>query len=364
VGERGIVHAYRPSYTRRDKGTGERVTKQTSGWAWRFAYHGKRYSGGGAYPTRVAAREAGETRRREVVAGQIQDPRRTTYETLETIILAEYSLKGQSTRARLGYSLRWLKTYFGDMLAQDMGRAAILGYAAARSAAGASAATIRLELAYLRRAFTLAHEQGRVLSVPRFPTIQTQPRKGFFLPEQLDAVLAALPAWWRPAFAVAALTGWRFKSEVLTRKWTDVDLVGGWLRLEPGESKTREGRQFPLIPSLRAIFEAQPRAPLCPWVFHRDGKPLRDYRNVWARACRVAGVEGRQPHDLRRTAIRNLERAGVPRSAGMALVGHRTERVYSLYAVPDETLLRWAGELLEKDRPENVVPIRRREQPA
>ncbi len=359
MGERGAVHTFRASYTRRDRTTGKRVTRRTSGWAWRFAYHGKRYSGGGAFKTRAEARAAGEVRKREVVAGQIQDPRRTTFETLAEIVKAEYSLKAQTTRDRLAFSLKWLQTFFGGRLAQDINRSALLEYVGARTKGGASAATVKLELAYLHRAMSLAHEQGRLLGVPKFPTLNAPPRKGFLLPGQLDAVLRELPPWWRPPFAVAAITGWRLKSEVLTRKWTDVDLDAGWLRLEPGESKTGEGRMFPLTDSLREILEALPRCKNSQWLFHRHCKPLRNYRKVWNAACARAGVPGRQPHDLRRTAIRNLERAGVPRSAGMAMVGHRTERVYSLYAVPDETLLRWAGDLLETDS-RKVVPIRKR----
>lgn len=51
-------------------------------------------------------------------------------------------------------------------------------------------------------------------------------------------------------------------------------------------------------------------------------------------------------HDFRRTAVRNPERAGVPRSVAMAMVGHKTESIYRRYAIVDETMHREAAEKL------------------
>ena len=76
---------------------------------------------------------------------------------------------------------------------------------------------------------------------------------------------------------------------------------------------------------------------ICPWVFHRNGKPIRQFRGAWKKACAAAGCIGRIPHDFRRTAVRNLERAGVSRSVAMALTGHRTEAVYRRYAIVVES---------------------------
>jgi len=53
-------------------------------------------------------------------------------------------------------------------------------------------------------------------------------------------------------------------------------------------------------------------------------------------ACKAAGVPGRILHDFRRTAVRNLERAGVSRSAAMAMVGHKTESIYRRYAIVED----------------------------
>ena len=84
---------------------------------------------------------------------------------------------------------------------------------------------------------------------------------------------------------------------------------------------------------------------IIPWVFHRTkrGHPLKGFTKSWRAACVAAGVPGRIPHDFRRTAVRNLERAGVPRSTAMAMVGHRTEAIYRRYAIVDEVMLHEGG---------------------
>jgi hypothetical protein len=66
------------------------------------------------------------------------------------------------------------------------------------------------------------------------------------------------------------------------------------------------------------------------------------FYKAWQRAVRVAGVV-RVPHDFRRTAIRNLERDGVPRSVAMAMVGQKTDEVYLRYAIVDEAMIREAA---------------------
>jgi integrase len=91
---------------------------------------------------------------------------------------------------------------------------------------------------------------------------------------------------------------------------------------------------------------------IVPWVFHRDGEPILSFHHAWRRACREAGVPGRLFHDLRRTAVRNLERAGVPRSVAMKLVGHKTESVYRRYAIVAESDLREGVEKLAAKRTE------------
>ncbi len=80
------------------------------------------------------------------------------------------------------------------------------------------------------------------------------------------------------------------------------------------------------------------------------GDRRRDFRKAWWTACSRAGVPGRIPHDVRRTAVRDLERAGVLRSVAMKIMGHKTESVYRRYAiVSDPDLQEAARKLAEAD---------------
>ena len=104
-------------------------------------------------------------------------------------------------------------------------------------------------------------------------------------------------------------------------------------------------------PLVSKVLAAQPpvralrrQGMLCPWLFFRGrGKPVKSLARAWRTACRLAGAPDRVPHDFRRTAVRNLERAGVPRKVAMLIVGHRTEAMYRRYDIVTESDLHAAA---------------------
>jgi len=356
---RGLGSVYQPTY--RDKRTGE--TKSAATWWIRYHWRGKLYREAASSPSGGPASRADAVRLLKHRIGEIgqgrlvgPDVEKTTFEDLAEMLRNDYAANARRSAKRVKISLDHLTAYFGRSRAIDISKDRITAYIARRQEAGAAAATINRELAAMKRAFSLAEEAGRIAQRPRFSLLhEDNARAGFFEPDQFAAVLNALPGYLRPVVQTAYITGWRVPSEILTRQRHHLDMDGGWLRLDPGETKNGQGRNFPLTPELLAILNAQVEytrelelatGRIIPWLFHRNGRPIKDFRTVWKEACRAAGVPGRIPHDFRRTAVRNLERAGVSQSAAMKLTGHLTAEVYRRYAIVDEDMLREGVEKL------------------
>jgi len=100
------------------------------------------------------------------------------------------------------------------------------------------------------------------------------------------------------------------------------------------------------IPTAGKVASLKGKGTICPYVFQRRGKRVRSLRKAWANACTEAGYPGRILHDLRRSAVRNMERRGLSRSVAMQLTGHKTESVYRRYAITSEADLREGVERL------------------
>lgn len=352
--KRGMGRVYRPRF--RDRTTGE--TREIPTWWVQYCHRGRVYRESSHSVKQSVAIKLLKRRHGEAAAGKPVGPdiEKTTFADMETMITADYKANGRRSLDRVEDAVTHLREHFGDRRAVEITGDRVTHYVTARQEEGAANATINAELAALGRMFTLGMRAGKVGSKPYIAKLAlSNARKGFFEFDQFQAVLKHLPEYLKPVIETAYETGWRIDSEILTRQRHHVDLKAGWLRLDPGETKNNEGRMFPLTPRLRQVLEVQiartealqkATGQIIPWLFHRDGSPIKTFRRSWLTACRLAGVPGRIRHDFRRTAVRNLERAGVPRSAAMKMVGHKTESMYRRYAIADEGMLREAGEKL------------------
>jgi integrase len=207
--------------------------------------------------------------------------------------------------------------------------------------------------------FSLAVQAGKLLQRPHIPMlVERNVRKGFFERSQFEAVRGRLAPMYQGLVTLAYYTGWRINSELLTLEWRQVDRDAGVIRLEPGTTKNREGRLFKYaelpevvaaVEGLWARHEALAQAgTLTPLVFcRRRGQRVLTFWKRWRTACAAAGCPGRIPHDFRRTAVRNLNRAGVPETVAMKITGHRTRSVFDRYDITSEEDLAEASRKLQ-----------------
>jgi integrase len=374
--ERGFGSIYQPTW--RDRKTGE--IKQSPNWWVAYFHHGKlirepaKTADGSHSSNRNDAVKLLKKRHGEISAGKPVGPdvEKTTFGEMATMLTDDYRANGRRSLARVEDAVNHLRDFFGDYRAIEITGDKVTRYVADRQKKEKAAnATINIELAALGRMFMLAMRAGKAASKPYIAKLAlNNTRTGFFEYDQFEAVLKHLPEHYHAVVETAYVTGWRMADELFTRQRHHVDLKAGWLRLDGGvgETKNNEGRMFPLTPRLREVLEKQiektealqrTTGQIIPWLFHRKGKPIKGFRKAWLTACKRAGVPGKIPHDFRRTAVRNLARSGVDRSAAMKMVGHKTESVYRRYSIVDESMLKDAAEKLARLHLADQTPRRK-----
>jgi integrase len=273
--------------------------RESAVWWVRFRQHGQTMRQSTETTDEQTAHAFLREREGKVVALNIpvspQGDRLTLADAAAAMIREDYAANGRKSTRDLEFRLAHLLAHLGvtTRLAR-VTTGTVERYKAARLAERAAPATINRELAVLRRTASLARRQYNLVA----PFEERNTRAGFFERDSFETVCAHLRPELEALAKAAYITGWR-KSELRSRQWSHVDFAAGWLRLDPGETKNDLGRQFPLIPELRMLLEAQrARAEeiqrktkrIVPWIFARDnGAPVGDFKKVWATACIKAG---------------------------------------------------------------------------
>jgi integrase len=264
-----------------------------------------------------------------------------------------HALKSLPQIRSRGKRLRaWFAGYRALAVTQDV----LLRFVQARQADGAAPATINRETEIIGRAFALAVSANLLSVAPKVPSLrEDNARQGFFERADFEAVAKHMADDDVRDFLVWFFwTGMR-PGEIRSLTWAAFDRETWTLRLHASGAKTGHGRVLALVDELRAVMERRLRVRRldCPLIFHRAGRPMGEFRKTWASACRAAGLAVtdkragktitrplRLPYDLRRTAVRNMVRAGVAEHVAMSISGHRTRNVFDRYNIVDDRDLR------------------------
>jgi integrase len=272
-----------------------------------------------------------------------------TFDIMAQAYSQDYVLQRYRTLTTARARVEHLRGFFGGWAADAMTADGVRNYQLHRRKQGAEAGTVNRETSALSRMLQLAIRREQLERMPLFPKRleENPPRDGFFEHAEYLKVRAHLPKSFQDVLDFAYYSGWR-RNEILELTWDEVDLKGGVIRLPPRRSKTRTGRVLPISPPLQLVLKRRlrQRQSQDSRVFRRDGVPVRDWRVALRDACRKAKVPHRLLHDCRRTAARNLIRAGVPERIAMLLTGHKTRAVFDRYNIVNEQELLTAGERL------------------
>ncbi len=159
------------------------------------------------------------------------------------------------------------------------------------------------------------------------------------------------------------LSGWR-SGEGKKLEWAEISSDLSIVRLKIEDSKNKRPRILVLTGRLLEIIQKRKSKQVlgCKYVFHRKGKPIKNFRKAWKIATGNTSFAGKLPHDLRRCAVRNLKRSGVDDTVAMSITGHVTRSVFDRYNIVSEDDLRDAPErqqahLDKQPQKSNVVPL-------
>jgi integrase len=323
---------------------------------WYIKVGGKRYPTG----TRIKQEALAQLQVKigQHTAGTLpaQEPGRLRYEAMRDSLLAEYKTQGHTSLQTLSdgtvtiWGLSHLSKFFAGRKATAITTDLLREFIKHRQRQDANPGTINRNLSLLRRMMSLARQENKLQTLPYFPMLaEGRPREGFIEDDAFAKLLAWSPPRLQPLLLFLYRTGCRL-GEAKKIQWSQVDLDAGTVRLVGDQTKSGEPRTLPLPDTLLEMLRAQkPKQGL---VF-----PVGNFRKSWISACKKAGLgtvqkgpenggygvyTGLIVHDLRRSAVRNFVRAGIPEVVAMKISGHKTRSVFERYNIVSTADLRRA----------------------
>ena len=324
-------------------------------WWVKYYRNGKPYRESSKSTKKMVAKKILDRREGRIAQGRLPGVHfeKTTFDQLSEDFLRDYRINRKKSIKRAERSVEKLKEFFENYRAVDITTVSINEFVELRLNEGAANATINRELAALKRLLNLGKNQTPPLveHVPYIPMLkENNTRKGFFEHGEYQALSKALPEHLKDFVTFAYKTGWRI-SEISNLTWNQVDRKQGIIRLEVGETKNDEARTVYLDSELKEIIASKwaNRQNLLPYVFlNKDGNNrIKRFDKTWKMACKEAKIGLKHFHDFRRTAVRNMVRAGIPERVAMMISGHKTRSVFDRYNIVNDTDLRLASERQE-----------------
>jgi integrase len=272
----------------------------------------------------------------------LPDAETVTLKDLVQEVLNDYRMNRKKSGDKVVQRSKNLYDYFGEeKKIIQIHENEIDKYINKRMDSGIRPSTINRELAVLKRGFNLLIQKKKFGDTPHIRTLQENNiRTDFFEHWEYLKLLEVASPHIKPVIKLAYKTGWR-SEEIIDMTWDMIDLDNGIITLPPGDyTKNEEGRVFFLDEDLLRMFrnmwsEKMSKKIESPYVFlNRWGRDkIKSFKEAWKKSCERSKIGKRHFHGFRRTAVRNMIRAGVPEKVSMTISGHKTRSVFDRYNI-------------------------------
>jgi integrase len=261
-----------------------------------------------------------------------------TVKDILDLLIQDYEDRGKKTVYKSASHLKPVYAVLGHLRVVDVNEDVIERYQRQRAKTHSND-TINRECQMLGQALNKLAYRRKIISRPVYirKLEEFTARRDFFEPFEAEKVISFLPDYLEDFVRFAHISGWR-KNEIATLEWSDVSFSSNIIRLNSLNSKTGDTRILPLTPELIALLERREKETVegCPYIFHRRGYFIRDFRKSWSYATTQAGCAGRVFHALRRSSARDRIRAGVHERIVMSVNGWKTRSVFDRYNISSE----------------------------
>jgi integrase len=347
-----------------------RVFKRGRLWHIAYCRNGREFSETAATEDERKARRLLSKRLAEIQKSDFVGPseKRLTVDDIEAAIAADYMRHNRRSLVTVKCCLKNLRKFFPYQTLLQIGEQVEKYQDYRLKECKAARSTINRECAYLRHGYRLLYQAKKISAVPVIRLLEGENvREGFLGVADFAATLAQIKNEdTRDIIAFLYNCGWR-SGEATKLEWSKVDTNDWIVSLPRKNSKNKKPRTLVLVGELREIIERRlnKRVPSCEFVFHRGGQPIKYFRTAFKGAAKRAGLEGAVPHDMRRSGVRNLRRAGNDEHDCMEITGHKTRAIFDRYDIVDEDDQRRALERQEEykrqqlEQGRKVLPMKR-----
>jgi integrase len=291
-------------------------------------------------------------RRSEIDNRQVSSSSATVADLLELYLADQRKQSRHSYKQAEGYVRLHLDPAFGKVKASAITTTMINRFIEQKQTAEYANATINRWLEALRRAYTIGSNSlpPLVYTAPKIDMlVEENVREGFLEHDEYLAFRNELPDHQKLILVIGYHLGMR-RGEILNLRWDQVDWQENLIRLERKQTKGKQARVAPLYGELRAWLDMAltTRQEGCPFIVSWKGDGITEVKTAWNKARERASLPRLLVHDLRRTAVRNMIRAGIPEKQAMRISGHKSRSIFDRYDITDERDIQIAGQKLAR----------------